>query len=172
MGTWWERNVAIFFSLTNSVFLFMLIIGLFSFVENVALETNLRLRRKMYDFVVRNDAAFGHLLWLLHRSKYHSEWSFAGRRYKDEIIRPIIDSHAAAVGDKFMLMDDNFRPHFANLLDDFLFEEGILRMECQAYSPNTNPVEHVWGNLERRVTYHPLPPTTLTYPRRIGNSSS
>ncbi|GFS83489.1 transposable element Tcb2 transposase [Trichonephila clavipes] len=51
------------------------------------------------------------------------------RRYRDEIIRPIVVPYAAAIGDDFILMDDNCRPHRANLVEDFLFEEGIVQME-------------------------------------------
>ncbi|GFX63968.1 transposable element Tcb1 transposase [Trichonephila clavipes] len=49
------------------------------------------------------------------------------RRYRDEILRPIIIPYAAAIGDDFILIDDNCRPHRANLVEDFLFEEGIQR---------------------------------------------
>ncbi|GFW32734.1 transposable element Tcb2 transposase [Trichonephila clavipes] len=45
------------------------------------------------------------------------------RRYRDEILRPIVVPYAAAIGDDFILMDDNCRPHSANLVEDFLFEE-------------------------------------------------
>ncbi|GFX10476.1 transposable element Tcb2 transposase [Trichonephila clavipes] len=51
------------------------------------------------------------------------------RHYRDEILRPIVVLYAAAIGDDFILMDDNCRPHRANLVEDFLFEEGIVRME-------------------------------------------
>ncbi|GFW57722.1 transposable element Tcb2 transposase [Trichonephila clavipes] len=51
------------------------------------------------------------------------------RRYRNEILRPIVVSYAAAIGDDFILMDDNCRPHRANLVEDFLFQEGIVRME-------------------------------------------
>ncbi|GFX49475.1 transposable element Tcb2 transposase [Trichonephila clavipes] len=37
------------------------------------------------------------------------------RRYRDEILRPIVVPYAAAIGDDFILMDDNCRPHHANL---------------------------------------------------------
>ncbi|GFV61099.1 transposable element Tcb2 transposase [Trichonephila clavipes] len=42
-------------------------------------------------------------------------------RYRDEIFRPIVVPYAAAIGDDFILMDDNCRPHRANLVEDFLF---------------------------------------------------
>ncbi|GFX14569.1 transposable element Tcb2 transposase [Trichonephila clavipes] len=43
------------------------------------------------------------------------------RRYRDEIIRPIVVPYLAAIGDDFVLMDNNCRPHRANLVEDFLF---------------------------------------------------
>ncbi|GFV33517.1 transposable element Tcb2 transposase [Trichonephila clavipes] len=51
-----------------------------------------------------------------------------------EILRPIVVSYAAAIGDNFILMDDNSRPHRANIVEDSLFEEGIIRMEWPACS--------------------------------------
>ncbi|GFY16216.1 transposable element Tcb2 transposase [Trichonephila clavipes] len=50
-------------------------------------------------------------------------------RYRDEILRPIVVPYDAAIGDDFILMDENCRLHHANLVEDFLFEEGILQME-------------------------------------------
>ncbi|GFV79771.1 transposable element Tcb2 transposase [Trichonephila clavipes] len=72
-------------------------------------------------------------------------------RYRDEILRPIVVPYAAAIGDDFILMDDNCRPHRANLVKAFLFEEGIVRMEWPACSPDMDPIELVWDALVRRV---------------------
>ncbi|GFX65399.1 transposable element Tcb1 transposase [Trichonephila clavipes] len=79
----------------------------------------------------------------------------------DEILRPIVVPYAAAIGDDFILMDDNCRPHRANLVEDFLFEEVIVEMEWLACSPDMNPVEHVWDALGRRVADRQQPPQTL-----------
>ncbi|GFS78910.1 transposable element Tcb2 transposase [Trichonephila clavipes] len=38
------------------------------------------------------------------------------RRCRDEILRPTVVSYAASIGDDFILMDDNCRPHRANLV--------------------------------------------------------
>lgn len=65
-------------------------------------------------------------------------------RYKDEILRPIVVSCAAANGDDFMLMNDNYRTR-AHLLDDFLFEEGMIRTEWSTYSMDMNSIVHVWN---------------------------
>ncbi|GFV90627.1 transposable element Tcb2 transposase [Trichonephila clavipes] len=48
------------------------------------------------------------------------------RRYRDDILRPFVVPYAAAIGDDFNLMEDNCRPHRANLVEDFLFEKGIV----------------------------------------------
>ena len=69
--------------------------------------------------------------------------ALTGRRYRDEILRPIVVPYAAAIGDDFILMDDNCRPHRAILVNHFLLEEGIIRMEWEACSPDMNPIEHV-----------------------------
>ncbi|GFU94267.1 transposable element Tcb2 transposase [Trichonephila clavipes] len=65
------------------------------------------------------------------------------RRYRDEILRPIVVPYVAAIGDDFILIDGNSRPHCVNLVEDSLFEEGIVRMEWPACFPDMNPIEHV-----------------------------
>ncbi|GFY26022.1 transposable element Tcb2 transposase [Trichonephila clavipes] len=82
-------------------------------------------------------------------------------RYRDKILRPIAVPYAASIGDAFILMDDNCRPHRANLVEDFLFEEGIVRREWQVCSLDMNPIEHVWDALGRRVAGRQTPPQTL-----------
>ncbi|GFU18633.1 transposable element Tcb2 transposase, partial [Trichonephila clavipes] len=82
-------------------------------------------------------------------------------RYRDEILKPIVVPYIAAIGDDFILMDDNCRSHRANLVEDFLFEEGIVRIERPACSPDMNPIEHVWDALGRRVAGRQPPPQTL-----------
>ncbi|GFW28404.1 transposable element Tcb2 transposase [Trichonephila clavipes] len=47
------------------------------------------------------------------------------------------------------------------VVEDFLFEEGIVRMVWPVCSPDMNPVEHVGDALGRRVACRQPPPQTL-----------
>ncbi|GFV92684.1 DDE_3 domain-containing protein [Trichonephila clavipes] len=58
------------------------------------------------------------------------------------------------MGAEFLFMDDNARPHRANIVDECLQSEDIIRMDrpaYSAYSPDLNPTEHVWDMLGRRM---------------------
>ncbi|GFX78153.1 transposable element Tcb1 transposase [Trichonephila clavipes] len=63
-------------------------------------------------------------------------------------------------------MDDNARPHRANIVDECLQSEDITRMHWPAYSPDLNPIEHVWDMLGRRIAARQPPPTCLPELRR------
>ncbi|GFT81361.1 transposable element Tcb2 transposase [Trichonephila clavipes] len=67
--------------------------------------------------------------------------TLTARRYRDEILRPIVVPYAAAIVVDFILLDDNCRPHRANLVEDFLFEEVIVRMEWPKCSPDMNSID-------------------------------
>ncbi|GFS52612.1 transposable element Tcb1 transposase [Trichonephila clavipes] len=68
-------------------------------------------------------------------------------RYRDEVLEPIVRLYAAAVGPTFVLMDDNARPYRADIVDDYLENEGIERMAGLAYSSDLNPIENLWDAL-------------------------
>ena len=64
-------------------------------------------------------------------------------------------------------MDDNYRPHCAHLVNEFLHENNIARLEWPAYSPDMNPIEHTWDTLKRAVFGRDDPPNSLRDLRRI-----
>jgi hypothetical protein len=55
--------------------------------------------------------------------------SLAGIGYRDEILAPIVRLYAGAIGDDFILMDDNARPHRAGIVNEYLQQETIERMD-------------------------------------------
>ncbi|GFV74463.1 uncharacterized protein TNCV_5129051 [Trichonephila clavipes] len=70
-----------------------------------------------------------------YRTDLHNfKWgSVTAIQYRDEVLEPIVRVYAAAVGPTFVLMDDNARPHRADIVDDYLESEGIARMAWPAY---------------------------------------
>ncbi|GFU61194.1 DDE_3 domain-containing protein [Trichonephila clavipes] len=65
------------------------------------------------------------------------------------------------MGADFLFMDNNARPHRANIVDECLQSEDITCMDCSAYSPDSNPTDHVWYMLGRQITARQPPPTCL-----------
>ncbi|GFV31838.1 uncharacterized protein TNCV_2105881 [Trichonephila clavipes] len=57
-----------------------------------------------------------------------------GLRYRDEILDPYVRPYAAAIGNDFILMDDNARPHRAWIVEEYLEDHGLERMEWPARS--------------------------------------
>ncbi|GBO12851.1 hypothetical protein AVEN_149040-1 [Araneus ventricosus] len=52
------------------------------------------------------------------------------------------------------------------VVDECLQSEDITRMDWPAYSPDLNPIEHVWDMLGRRIAARQPPPTCLPELRR------
>ena len=73
-------------------------------------------------------------------------------RYRDEVLEPIARPYAVALGDTFILMQDNARAHTARVSMTFLDDEGVPVMNWPARTPDLNPIEHAWDMLSKHRT--------------------
>ncbi|GFS93093.1 transposable element Tcb1 transposase [Trichonephila clavipes] len=87
--------------------------------------------------------------------------TMTGYIYQDIILEQRVRLFRGAMGAKFLFMDDNARPHRANIVDECLQSEEMTRMDWQAYSPDLNPIEHVWDMLGQRIVARQPPRRAL-----------
>ena len=60
---------------------------------------------------------------------YVVQGSLIGQRYRDETTRPLILPALQATGPGTTLQDDNVTPHRAQVVTDFLQQQGIPRKD-------------------------------------------
>lgn len=94
-----------------------------------------------------------------------TDLTFVERLTADRYITEILEEHvipfAPAIGENFIFMHDNARPHTARIVQEYLADTGISVMNWPARSPDLNPIEHVWDHMKRQVRAEVNPPQTL-----------
>ena len=71
---------------------------------------------------------------------------------RNEILDNYFRPYAGTIGRHFVIMDDNARLHRARVVEDYLQQETIVRMDWPACSPDLNPIEHVCNMLEGAIS--------------------
>ncbi|GFW47394.1 transposable element Tcb2 transposase [Trichonephila clavipes] len=93
--------------------------------------------------------------------------TMTGHIYRDVILEQHVRLFRVTMGAEFLFMDDNARPHHANIVDECLqSEDNTSGMDWPAYSLDLNPIGHVWDMLGRQIAARQPPPTCLPKLRR------
>lgn len=87
--------------------------------------------------------------------------ALTGDRYIRDILADHVVPFAPFIGQNFILMHDNARPHTARCVSNYLDEVGIQRLNWPACSPDANPIEHAWDMLGRLIKKRAVAPASL-----------
>ncbi|GFX19548.1 transposable element Tcb1 transposase [Trichonephila clavipes] len=69
----------------------------------------------------------------------------------DAILDAYVSPYSGAIGDAFVLQDNNVRPHKAGIVDAYIDQKTIQSMQWPARSPDHNLIYHAWDALGQRV---------------------
>lgn len=87
--------------------------------------------------------------------------SLNSERYINDILSEHVIPFAPYIGNNFLLMHDNARPHVARVVREYLDVVNIQTLNWPPHSPDLNPIEHLWDIIGRQLRQRQPPPATL-----------
>ena len=73
------------------------------------------------------------------------------RQYNTHVLETVVHPYRQALGEMFLLADDNARAHCARVVDRYCQQAGIQKMNWPAVSPDMKCIKHAWDSLKSAI---------------------
>lgn len=90
-------------------------------------------------------------------------------RYQNLVLQPAAIPHIRA-NRGMVLMQDNATPHTTRTTQQMIQGHNIRLLDWPPCSPDVNPIEHVWDEIDRRVRQLPQPQNLAELERDLINT--